>query len=181
MAFCHAINHIGESGLRIEAIEFGALQHGIEGDGALAAGFGSEEQEVVAGDGDAARRAFSDIIVDREAAVAGTSDGTVGLSRLEVSVSSGTGKAKMAGGISGAMKESAQRAFSYVLAKKTELGIAPDLETSDLHVEVIDLLGNLVEAEIGVALFFATLSALRKAPITPALLVLVVRTQRMVP
>jgi ATP-dependent Lon protease len=58
----------------------------------------------------------------------------------------------MAGGISGAMKESVQRAFSYVQAKKTELGIARDMEISDLHVEVnrpIDLLGNRVEAEVG--------------------------------
>jgi ATP-dependent Lon protease len=101
-----------------------------------------------------------------------TSDGTVGLYRLEVSVSSGTGKLKMAGGISGAMKESVQRAFSYVQAKKAELGIARDLETSDMHVEVIDLLGNRVEAEIGIAFFVAVYSALRKAPVSPALLVL---------
>ena len=93
-----------------------------------------------------------------------TSDGTVGLYRLEVSVSSGTGKLKMAGGISGAMKESVQRAFSYVLAKKAELGIARDLETSDLHVEVIDLLGNRVEAEVGVAFFVASYSALGRRP-----------------
>jgi ATP-dependent Lon protease len=101
-----------------------------------------------------------------------TSDGTVGLYRLEVSVSSGTGKLKMAGGVSGSMKESVQRAFSYIQAKKSELGIARDLETSDLHVEVIDLLGNRVEAEVGVAFFVASYSALRKAPVSPALLVL---------
>jgi ATP-dependent Lon protease len=101
-----------------------------------------------------------------------TSDGTVGLYRLEVSVSSGTGKLKMAGGISGAMKESVQRAFSYVQAKKAELGIARDLETSDMHVEVIDLLGNRVEAEIGIAFFVAAYSAFRKSPVSPALLVL---------
>src|SRR6266851_295183 len=101
-----------------------------------------------------------------------TSDGTVGLYRLEVSVSGGNGKLKMAGGISGAMKESVQRAFSYVQAKKADLGIARDLETSDLHVEVIDLLGNRVEAEIGVAFFVAAYSAFRKAPVSPALLVL---------
>jgi ATP-dependent Lon protease len=71
-----------------------------------------------------------------------TSDGTVGLYRLEVSVSSGTGKLKMAGGISGAMKESVQRAFSYVQAKKTELGIGRELDTTDIHVEAIDLLGT---------------------------------------
>ena len=57
-------------------------------------------------------------------------------------------------------------------AKKTELGIARDLETSDLHVEVIDLLGNRVEAELWVAFFVASHSALREAPVSPALLVL---------
>jgi ATP-dependent Lon protease len=102
-----------------------------------------------------------------------TSEGTVGLYRVEVSGSGGgTGKLKMAGGVAGAMKESVQRAFSYLQTKKNELGIARDLDTSDLHVEVIDLLGNHVEAEIGVAFFVAAYSSLRKAPVSPALLVL---------
>ena len=34
------------------------------------------------------------------------------------------------------MKESVQRAFSFLLARKADLGIARDLDTSDLHVEV---------------------------------------------
>ncbi len=101
-----------------------------------------------------------------------TSDGTVGLYRIEVSVSSGTGKLKMAGGVGGAIKESIHRAFSYTQAKKTDLSIARDLDNSDIHVEVIDLLGNRVEAEVGVAFFIAAYSALRKAPVSPALLVL---------
>jgi len=100
------------------------------------------------------------------------SDGTVGLYRVEVSVSSGTGKLKLAGGVAGAMKESVQRAFSYLQTKKSDLGIGRDLDTSDLHVEVIDLLHNHVEAEVGVAFFVACYSGLRKAPVSPALLVL---------
>jgi ATP-dependent Lon protease len=101
-----------------------------------------------------------------------TSDGTVGLYRLEVSLAGGTGKLRMAGGVSGAMKESVQRAFSYAQAKKSELGIAHELDSSDLHVEVIDLLGNRVEAELGIAFFVACYSAIRRAPVSPALLVL---------
>jgi ATP-dependent Lon protease len=101
-----------------------------------------------------------------------TSDGTVGLYRVEVSVSNGTGKLKLAGGVAGAMKESVQRAFSYLQSKKTDLGIARDLDVSDLHVEVIDLLANRVEGEIGVAFFVACYTALRKAPVSPALLIL---------
>ncbi len=99
-------------------------------------------------------------------------DGTVGLYRVEVSQSSGTGKLKLAGGVSGAMKESVQRAFSYLLAQKTPFGIAREIDTSDLHVEVIDLLGNRVEAELGVAFFVAAYSILRKAPPQAGLLVL---------
>jgi ATP-dependent Lon protease len=77
-----------------------------------------------------------------------TSDGTVGLYRVEISVSTGTGKLKLAGGVSGAMKEAVQRAFSYLQTHKTEIGIARDFDTSDLHVEVIDLLNNKVAAEL---------------------------------
>ncbi|AUB82648.1 protease Lon-related BREX system protein BrxL [Candidatus Thiodictyon syntrophicum] len=104
------------------------------------------------------------------AAVSG--DGTVGLYRVEVTLSSGTGKLKLAGGVSGAMKESVSRAFSYLSANKTAFGVPRELDTSDFHVEVIDLLGNKVEAEIGVAFFVAAYSALRKSPSQPALLVL---------
>ena len=99
-------------------------------------------------------------------------DGTVGLYRVEVSLSNGTGKLKPAGGISGTMKESIQRAFSYLLGHKTEFGVGREVDRSDFHVEVIDLLGNRVEAELGVAFFVATYSILRKAAAQPALLVL---------
>jgi ATP-dependent Lon protease len=99
-------------------------------------------------------------------------DGTVGLYRIEVSVSSGTGKLKLAGGVSGTMKESVRRAFSYLQANKTPFGVARDLDTSDLHIQVIDLLGNKVEAEIGVAFFVAAFSALRKVQPQAGLLVL---------
>ena len=99
-------------------------------------------------------------------------DGTVGLYRLEVSVSSGTGKLKLAGGVGGEMKESVNRAFSYLRAQKNALGVARDVDAADFHVEAIDLLGNKVSAEVGVAFFVAAFSILRKAPPQPGLLVL---------
>ncbi|WP_373510256.1 protease Lon-related BREX system protein BrxL [Thiocapsa sp.] len=99
-------------------------------------------------------------------------DGTVGLYRVEITLSSGTGKLKFAGGVSGSMKESVNRAFSFLCASKSAFGVPRELDTSDFYVEVIDLLGNKVEAEIGVAFFVAAYSALRKAPPQPALLVL---------
>ena len=99
-------------------------------------------------------------------------DGTVGVYRIEISVSSGTGKLKPAGGVSGVMKESINRAFSYLLANKSAFGVGREVDISDFHVEVIDLLGNKVEAELGVAFFVAAYSILRKAPPQPGLLVL---------
>jgi len=99
-------------------------------------------------------------------------DGTVGLYRIEVSLASGTGKLKPAGGISGVMKESIGRAFSHLLANKSSFGVAREVDTSDFHVEVIDLLGNRVEAELGVAFFVAAYSILRRAQVQPGLLVL---------
>jgi ATP-dependent Lon protease len=104
------------------------------------------------------------------AAVSG--DGTVGLYRVEVTLSSGTGKLKLAGGVSGAMKESIGRAFSYMQANKTSFGVGREVDTSDFHVEAIDLLGNHVAAEIGVAFFVAAYSVLRKVQPQPAMLVL---------
>ncbi len=99
-------------------------------------------------------------------------DGTVGMCRLEITTSSGNSKLRPAGGISGAMKESVSRAFSYLPANKGAFGVAREVDTSDFHVEVIDLLGNKVEAELGVAFFVAAYSVLRKAPPQPGLLVL---------
>jgi hypothetical protein len=49
----------------------------------------------------------------------------------------------------GVAKSLLGRAFSYMLAKKGELSIARELDVSDLHVEVIDLMNNRVEGEIG--------------------------------
>jgi ATP-dependent Lon protease len=99
-------------------------------------------------------------------------DGTVGMYRVEVSVSAGNGKLRTAGGVSGVTKESINRAFSYMLAKKGDLLIARELDVSDLHVEVIDLMNNRVEGEIGLGFFIAAFSALKKAPPVAAMLVL---------
>ncbi len=99
-------------------------------------------------------------------------DGTVGLYRIELSISTGTGKLKAAGGLSGSIKESINRAFAYLKAQKNAFGIAREMDTADFHVEAIDLLGNKVEAEVGVAFVVAAFSALRKASPQAGLLVI---------
>ena len=98
--------------------------------------------------------------------------GKAGLYRIETGCSSGTGKLKMAGGIEGPMKNSVQRAFGYLQANKVRFGVAHDFDTTDFHVEAIDLLQNRVACECGVALVVAILSALKRAPVQAALVIL---------
>ena len=102
----------------------------------------------------------------------GDDAGKVGVYRLEIGTSPGTGKLKVAGGISGLTKESIQRAFSYLLSSKGTMGIGQAFDTTDFHVEAIDLLANRVACECGVGFVVAIYSALRKHAVQPALLLL---------
>ena len=98
--------------------------------------------------------------------------GKVGLYRIEVGCSPGTGKLKIAGGIEGLMKESIQRAFAYLQGQKVKMGIGQQIDTTDFHIEAIDLLSNRVPCEAGVALVVAIYSAVKKLSILPGLLIL---------
>jgi len=98
--------------------------------------------------------------------------GKVGLYRLEVGCSPGTGKLKIAGGIEGTMKESIQRAFAYLAAQKVKIGISQQVDTTDFHVEGIDLLSNHVPCEAGIALIIAVYSAVKKQSVLAGLLIL---------
>jgi ATP-dependent Lon protease len=98
--------------------------------------------------------------------------GKVGLYRIEVGCSPGTGKLKIAGGIEGPMKESIQRAFAYLQSQKVKMGMGQQIDTTDFHVEAIDLLNNRVPCEAGIALVVAVYSAVKKHSILPGLLIL---------
>ncbi|MEI7672929.1 MAG: protease Lon-related BREX system protein BrxL [Deltaproteobacteria bacterium] len=98
--------------------------------------------------------------------------GKVGLYRLEVGCSPGTGKLKVAGGIDGAMRESIQRAFAYLAAQKVKIGISQQVNTTDFHIEGIDLLSNHVPCEAGIALIVAVYSAIKKQSVLAGLLIL---------
>jgi ATP-dependent Lon protease len=98
--------------------------------------------------------------------------GKVGLYRLEVGCSPGTGKLKIAGGIDGTMRESIQRAFAYLAAQKVKIGISQQVDMTDFHVEGIDLLSNHVPCDAGVALIVAVYSAIKKQSVLAGLVIL---------
>ncbi len=71
------------------------------------------------------------------------------------------------------MKESAQRAFAFLQGHKVAMGIASIFDTTDFrNVEAIDLLGNQIPCEAGIALIVAIYSAIKKSPAMAGLIVL---------
>lgn len=98
--------------------------------------------------------------------------GRVGLYRLEVGLTPGSGKLRLAGGIDGIMKESIQRAFAYLQSHKGHLNLSQDINSTDFHIEAIDLLANHVPCEIGIGLVIAVSSALKKQPAQSGLIIL---------
>ena len=98
--------------------------------------------------------------------------GKVGLYRLEVGCSPGTGKLKIAGGVDSTMRESLNRAFAYLMGQKVKMGIAQQVDTTDFHIEAIDLLTNHVPCEAGIALVVAVYSAIKKQSVLAGLVVL---------
>ena len=96
----------------------------------------------------------------------------VGLYRLEVGCSPGTGKLKIAGGVEGLMRESINRAFAYLMGQKVKMGVGQQVDTTDFHVEAIDLLSNHVACEAGIALVVAVYSALKRLPVQAGLVIL---------
>ena len=104
--------------------------------------------------------------------VVGDGEGRVGLYRLEVGCSPGTGKLRVSGTVDSEMKQSVDRAFAYLKGHKVDMGIGQAFDTTDFHVESIDLLSSRSSCELGVALVVAIQSALKKQPVQAALLIL---------
>jgi ATP-dependent Lon protease len=98
--------------------------------------------------------------------------GKVGLYRLEVGCSPGAGKLKIAGGVDGPMRESISRAYAYLMGQKIKMGIGQQIDTTDFHVEAIDLLSNHVPCEAGIALVVAIYSALKRISVQAGLVIL---------
>lgn len=96
----------------------------------------------------------------------------VGLHRLEIGTAAGSGKLRAANGLESSTREAINRAFAFLQGHVEQFGIRHEMETTDFHVEVVDLLSNRAPAACGMALVVAIVSALRKTPVQPALVVL---------
>ena len=74
---------------------------------------------------------------------------------------SGTGKLRTPTGLEKSLKESLNRAFSYLQNVKDKLGLTELLAQKDVYAEAVDLSGGRIECPCGVAFFAAMISAVR--------------------
>jgi ATP-dependent Lon protease len=93
--------------------------------------------------------------------VAADSEGKVSLFRVEVSLTAGTGKVRTPSGLEKGLKESLNRAVSYLQMVKDKLGLTQALAQKDICAEAVDLSGARVECSAGVAFYVAIMSAIQ--------------------
>ena len=100
------------------------------------------------------------------------SDANVGLYRLEVNALPGSGKLKSPASMERQLKESLQRAFSYLQANQDKMGLTATIAQKDLTVEAVELTGGKVEANCGVPFFIAMMSAIHDRPVDAGMVIL---------
>jgi predicted ATP-dependent Lon-type protease len=64
------------------------------------------------------------------------------------------------------------RAFTYRMGQKVKMKVGQQVDTTDFHVEAIDLLCNHVPYEAGIALVVAIYSALKRLPVQAGFVIL---------
>ena len=89
------------------------------------------------------------------------SEAKVALFRLEVALTAGTGKLRTPTGLEKSLKESLNRAFSYLQGVKDKLGLTQMLAQKDIYAEAVDLSGVRIDCPCGVAFFVVLISAVR--------------------
>jgi ATP-dependent Lon protease len=104
--------------------------------------------------------------------VASDSEAKVALYRLEVTMTAGAGKVRTPSGLEKGLKESLNRAVSYLQSVKEKLGLTQILSQKDITAEAVDLTGGRVECNCGVAFYVAILSALQNKRILGGTVVL---------
>lgn len=100
-----------------------------------------------------------------------TPEDTVALFRVEVSAQQGSGRLRIAGSPSRALRESITTAFEYLLSHRQALGLAGELEQQDYHVQVVHLGSNREAAEAGMPFVVALYSLLKRGSLLQALVV----------
>ncbi|QDT02204.1 Lon protease [Rubripirellula lacrimiformis] len=99
-------------------------------------------------------------------------EANVGLYRIEVNCLPGTGKLKSPASMEKTLKESLQRAFSYLQVNQDKMGLTTSIAQKDLMIEAVELTGGRVEAGCGIPFFIAMMSAIHDRPVDTSMVIL---------
>jgi ATP-dependent Lon protease len=99
-------------------------------------------------------------------------EANVGLYRIEVNALPGTGKLKSPASMGKTLKESMQRAFSYLQANQDKMGLTASIAHKDLTVEAVELTGGRIESGCGIPFFIAMMSAIHDRPVDASMVIL---------
>jgi len=99
-------------------------------------------------------------------------DGRLVIFRVEVQSSKGSGKLRIAGATSRAIRDAVQMAQTYLKSEAPRLGLRKNPNDYDLHVQLVNLMQSKEGSETGVAFFVAIVSALLGKPVMESLVVL---------
>ena len=100
------------------------------------------------------------------------SEAKVALFRIEVTLTAGMGKLRTPTGLEKSLKESLNRAFSYLQNVKEKLGLVQTLAQKDIYAEAVDLSGGRIDCPCGVAFFAAIISAVRNRQVQAGTVIL---------
>jgi len=98
--------------------------------------------------------------------------GRVALFRIQVAAIPGSGRLKVVGITTKAVKESAQMAINYLRVNSKRIGLEHDIDSYDLNVQVMSPGHGSDSPDLGVALFAAMLSSIVNKPLAGGMVVL---------
>ena len=99
-------------------------------------------------------------------------DGRLAIFRVEVQSAKGSGKLRITGAPSRAIRDAIHTAYTYLTSQASRLGLARNPSDYDLHVQLVNLMQSKEGSETGVAFFVSMVSALLGKPVMESLVIL---------
>jgi len=99
-------------------------------------------------------------------------DGRLTIFRVEAQAMKGSGRLRVTGATSRAVRDAMDTAHTYLKSQASRLGLGKNPDDYDLHVQLVNLMGAREGTETGVAFFVAMMSALVGKPVVESLVVL---------
>lgn len=99
-------------------------------------------------------------------------DGRLAIFRVEVQSVKGSGKLRITGAPSRAIRDAIHTAHTFLTSQTSKLGLNKNPDDYDLHIQLVNLMQSKEGSETGVAFFVSMVSALLGKPVMESLVIL---------